>query len=287
MEFKSLATTPLEEILDAHNDAFSDYSQPMQLTLERFKSINIQRGVSYPLSIGAFNDQKLVGFILNSVRDWDGKLTAYDCGTGVRVDYRKQKIGKTMFKELIPLLKKENVHQYLLEVIKSNEPALELYKNQGFQIKRSFTCMAIEAVQLEKSLDLINKAKICDIRQEHTVDFNLIQDFWDFDPSWQNSNDSVLAVQSDFVYINAYLDEKLVGYVIINPKNGGIAHFGVDPAQRRKGIATNLLSSIVRDLDIKGIHLINIDEKSESTIEFLKHYGFEVFTEQYEMVLSL
>ena len=48
------------EILETHNNAFSDYAVEMNWTLPQFQSINKQRGVRYDLSIGAFDGDKLV-----------------------------------------------------------------------------------------------------------------------------------------------------------------------------------------------------------------------------------
>lgn len=40
--------------------------------------------------MGAFDNEELVGFVLNGFRNWYGKTTVYDTGTGVLPKYRRQ-----------------------------------------------------------------------------------------------------------------------------------------------------------------------------------------------------
>ena len=101
MEFVDLSQFSELEILDAHNKAFSDYEVPMQLSLESFKYFNQRRGVQYDLSFGAVEGNELVGFILNAIDIWEGKRTAYDCGTGVIPEFRQKGIGNQIFSELL------------------------------------------------------------------------------------------------------------------------------------------------------------------------------------------
>lgn len=38
------------------------------------------------------------------------------------------------------------------------------------------------------------------------------KEFWDVNPSWQNSIDSIDAVQEKFIYSIAYVNHNIVGY---------------------------------------------------------------------------
>ena len=53
MEFIDLSQITEIEIVETHNEAFSDYEVPMNLSLEIFEYFNRRRGVRYDLSIGA------------------------------------------------------------------------------------------------------------------------------------------------------------------------------------------------------------------------------------------
>ncbi len=89
IEFFPLNQFSESEILNTHNEAFSNYEVPMQLSLEVFRYFNSRRGVRYDLSLGAVEGKRLIGFILNAIDFWNGKLTAYDCGTGIIPEFRQ------------------------------------------------------------------------------------------------------------------------------------------------------------------------------------------------------
>ena len=79
-----------------------------------------RRGFNLDLSFGAFNKDQLVGFTLNGIGDWNGKLTAYDTGTGIIKEFRKKGVATKLFNESLPTLRENNISQYLLEVIRTN-----------------------------------------------------------------------------------------------------------------------------------------------------------------------
>lgn len=296
MDYRSLENISLEVILDAHNDAFSDYQVEMQLTLEQFSKINEQRGVSLQDSIGAFDGEKLIGFILNAVRMWNGKKTAYDCGTGVRKPYRNQKIGKFLFQTLVPALKKKGIAQYLLEVIQSNTAAYQLYANQGFCVSREFICMENREIQkLKKICKQHRKPEGIEILLHQLPDEKLDQFvekldvYWEKPPSWQNSIDSIKATPERYIFIGAYKsqDNDLIGYLIVNPKNGNIPQFGVKPLYRRLGVGCELFSYLLQMGDYKKLIILNVDSDANATVDFLNYLGFNTFIKQYEMINAL
>ncbi len=92
MEFKTLRKVQLEKIHEAFVDAFSDYQVKMDLPFSKFHHMMNRRGFSPELSLGAFSDGKLVGFVLNGHRIYEGKKTVYDMGTGVVKSHRRQGI---------------------------------------------------------------------------------------------------------------------------------------------------------------------------------------------------
>ena len=107
MEYKKLNNFSDTEITDCFNEAFSDYFQPIHVTEAQFQFMNRIRGAQYEKSIGAMENGKLIGLIINAIRKWDGELTAYDCGTGIVPDYRGKGISKEMFKRCLTMMKDE------------------------------------------------------------------------------------------------------------------------------------------------------------------------------------
>ncbi|MHA2392799.1 MAG: GNAT family N-acetyltransferase [Promethearchaeota archaeon] len=186
MEFIDLSQITESEIVETHNEAFSDYEIPMNLSLDMFKYFNLRRGVRYDLSIGAIDNGKLIGFILNAIDYWGGKLTPYDCGTGIIPEFRKKGIGNQIFNELLPILRKENVKQYLLEVIQNNTAAYNLYKKRNFKITREFDCLQGERLFIERNLkvDITDISTMSfNIQELKSIDWNIAKRFWDYYPS--------------------------------------------------------------------------------------------------------
>src|SRR5690554_5388605 len=149
LDFKTLENVNIEILHDAFVNAFSDYQIKINLPLWKFNNMLQRRGYSAKLSVGAFQDSELIGFVLNGARNWRGKTTAYDSGTGVIPKYRKQGITTNMFNKVLSMLHNNNIEHYLLEVIQSNKPAVNLYKKQGFTITRTFSCFRIEKAHIK------------------------------------------------------------------------------------------------------------------------------------------
>ncbi|UYP45789.1 hypothetical protein NEF87_002074 [Candidatus Lokiarchaeum ossiferum] len=287
MDFRTLDTISVEQILEAHNDAFSEYEVPMEFPIERFEQINKLRGVNYNLSIGAFEDQKLVGFILNGVGEWNGVLTAYDCGTGVIQGKQGKGIGGEMFKHLTPILIQNKVRQYLLEVMKGNEPAIRLYKGKGFEVIRHFDCIIAEKEKIKFNIpdsDFLKKLNFSIITNP---DWKLLKTFWDVTPSWQNSIDSIERLPNSFKIMTVSLSTEIIGYGVIEPRSGGILQIAIAPTHRKKKVGSKLLQKLIElSPNTPRIHLINLDESSKCSKYFFTQMGFESFSPQFEMSLN-
>ena len=288
IEYKLLSNTREEDILDTHNEAFSDYQVEMQLTLPRFHKINLLRGIRYELSIGAFDLDKLVGFTLNGIGMWNNKLTAYDCGTGVIGEYRNRGIADKMFNNLLPVLLENNITQYLLEVIKTNETAKNLYLKKGFKVQREFDCLMIDSEHLIKSTSEVEQIPYYVIKEIEIPNWDEMKEFWDNAPSWQNSIDSIKRLRDNFMIYGLFKNRTLLAYSVIESRSGGIIQFAVKKSYRRTKIGTILMQHIQKTLDgVRSFHIINIDKKCRSLLDFCVGLGFKSFTEQFEMVLDL
>ncbi|WP_330695028.1 GNAT family N-acetyltransferase [Lacrimispora sp.] len=134
LDYKSLNKTSIETLHEAFRNAFSDYQVEMNLSIETFKQMLQRRGYAPEISIGAFENVRLVGFVLNGLRSFNGKTTVYDIGTGVIIDYRRQGVTSNMLLNVKEILKEKQIEQYLLEAIRSNASAIQLYKKEGFKI---------------------------------------------------------------------------------------------------------------------------------------------------------
>ncbi|BCN31153.1 GNAT family N-acetyltransferase [Anaeromicropila herbilytica] len=283
VSYNTLEDISIEELHKTFLEVFSDYQVKIEMPLSKFQEMLQQRGCIQKASIGAFQNQKLVGFVLNGIRDWNGKITSYDVGTGVIATYRKQGITSNMFEHSKQLLQKMKVEQYLLEVLQTNTSAVQLYKKQGFHILRDFECFCLDK-------NKYNMKAIYPVENSNTMNQNVwikLKECWDFEPSWQNSIESINAASDKFIYSLVYLNDTIVGYGVIDKKAGDILHIAVNKNHRRKGIGSSILTDLIKNSESNRISVLNVESQSKSIVNFLFKVGFENYVNQYEMVLKL
>jgi ribosomal protein S18 acetylase RimI-like enzyme len=254
------------------------------MTKEQFKIMNVRRGLDYCLSVGAFDDDgRMVGLALNGSDLWDAEFTAYDMGTGVVPEFRRKGVADGMFDFLIPGLRQAGVKQYLLEVIRSNEKAFNLYKKKGFRVTRQFECFIAEVGALKPK----KTAEGISIKPMENLDWSLFESFWDWRPSWQNSINSVKRSQSLGIVLGAFAGARCVGYGVVYPESGDIPQFAVEKTFRRKGVGSLIMKALLRESRRGRLGVVNVDGSSEATLSFLTNLGFKNFAGQYEMMLEL
>lgn len=284
--YETLDNIDTQTLHRAFIEAFSDYQVSMNLSLEAFQKMLVRRGYSPEISIGAFTEpgHELVGFILNGMRMWDRARTAYDLGTGVTPLHRQQGISSRMFQSVREELKRNQVEQYLLEVLQNNKAAFELYKKQGLSITRNFSFHKLEqgcfhAKELTYDIEYLTKVD--------SDTWEQLQLLWDFSPSWQNSMDSIRAVERQFVYAVVRQEKKIVGYGIVDSATGDVPQVAVLPKYRRKGIATNIVAALIKHSKGEQLRVVNVDDTCEGMKLFLHEIGFETIGHQYEMMLTI
>ncbi|MEG0249345.1 MAG: GNAT family N-acetyltransferase [Peptostreptococcus sp.] len=290
LEYRSLEETSIETLHKAFLNAFSDYEVNMDFSLEKFKNMLQRKSYLAKISMGVFDNGLLVGFVMNGFRVINGKTTAYDMGTGVVADYRRKGITSSMLLNIKKILKDEGIKQYLLEVIQTNNSAVELYKKEGFKVIRDLQCFKMKKKDyLYKDDCNINSYKIENVDKTEFKKFKTeeLMAFWDFEPSWQNSMDSVKALADNFSYSFAFHDNKIVGYGIIDKNTGDIVQLAVDKNHRRNDISKCILHHLFKATNSDDITVNNIDSKGSETIKSLKKLGFEHNVDQFEMIIGM
>ncbi len=278
--YRTLEKTDLHALHTAFLAAFSDYQVKMDFPFASFERMMRRRGLTPELSVGAFEGDRLIGFSLTALRSRNGIPTAYDIATGIVPEYRRQGITDEIFLREKALLNKQHVAQYLLEVIRENSPAVQLYQKQGFKIQREFSCFRIDRDRLTPRARHLAE-------QADGIDFTQGETFWDFEPSWQNSIASVSAVPEAFVCDVVRLNGEIVGYGMIERETGDIPQLAVNPKFRRIGIGTSLLAGLAKHTEMEEIRVLNVETLQEGVLHFLTVLGFERYVSQQEMLLPL
>lgn len=279
-----LRDTHLDQLFETFNEAFSDYALPSTLTETQFRQHLDTNGVDVCRSVGCFDGDKMIGFSLNGFGEWNHLQTVYDAGTGVIPDKRRQGISNAIFNFMLPVLKADGVEQFLLEVITTNEPAINLYKKLGFEIGRELALFKSETFENpdEQTRDRF------ELREMSEANWSLFESFWDAQPSWQNSPASIARVPDSKRIVGAFAGDVCVGYVIYSKVMGGVAQLAVDKPHRNRGIASALLAHVQNTRNPEhDVRIVNADTSLTGAMRFFARRGFGEIVRQFEMTKPL
>jgi len=274
----------LAELFQSFTEAFSDYIVPFALTETQFRNHIKLTAVDLNRTVGCFENGQMIGFSLNGFGDWNGLPTVYDAGTGVLPAYRRQGISRAMFEFMLPEFERHGFKQVVLEVITSNSGAIRLYEGLGFRISRDLLllqCDARPAFEVEVDPELSIKA----IDQP---DWRAFKEFWNGEPSWQNSPESIDRSLAMKTTLGAYVNGSCVGYMIFSSRFGRISQLAVAKEARRSGVATALIQAMHEKIEPGfSAQVINIDASLIDATALFKKCGYFERLRQYEMVLEI
>ncbi|KAB1230124.1 GNAT family N-acetyltransferase [Chryseobacterium viscerum] len=277
MEFKTLASTSIDEILSVFNHSFSDYIVPFHLTKEVLISKIAAEKLDMNISVGAFEEGRLVSFILQAEKIENGEKTIYNGGTGVVPESRGKGLVRKMYDFIIPILKERNANILLLEVIEGNQNAIRAYENLGFTIVRRLLCFNGNINKGKENAEVF-------IQELKDFQWEKLCLFWDIEPSWQGSVFVLEPMPEHYVTQGAYDGERLVGYIIYGPASKKIYQIAVDKNYRNQGIGTMLFNAILQKNNGQPIALNNVDDSSENISKFLSEkIGLNNWLSQFEM----
>ncbi|MFT3681490.1 MAG: GNAT family N-acetyltransferase [Ferruginibacter sp.] len=279
MIFKTLKDIPVNVLLESFNLSFSDYLVPFHLSKEQLENKMASENIRPEFSSGAFDNEKLIGFILHGYDVVNNIKTVYNGGTGVIPSQRGHKLTSKLYQFIIPLLQREDIKKVQLEVIKENTAALKVYENTGFHVERNLNCY-------RGKIEIKSRPTGFEIKPLTVYDWEELQNFWDWQPAWQNSATAVSNLKETNTAAGAYKNNQLVGYIIYNPVTKRIQHFAVQKDHRNKGIGRQLFEYIALQNN-NELTLINIDGNAKDTNDFLAAIGLKTFITQYEMIKLL
>lgn len=278
MQIRQLTQQDIPDLLKALNGAFADYIVPFQLNAEQLQFKMMSENIISEWSIGVFEAEKLIAFIMHGVRTMNEKTVVYNAGTGLLPNYRGHGLVGKMYDYIQPFFEENNVNQLVLEVIESNQSAIRAYEKNGFTIQRKLLCFGGE-LQPKQHL---NTATIKPLQNFVWKDF---QSFWDIFPSWQSAIPSMNVVQPKA--LGAFVEDDLVGYLLFNPNNKRIYHIAVASQYRRKKIGTQLFAELKVHLLNEKVLINNVDEAAKNLRLFLEKQGLTNDINQFEMLKNL
>lgn len=277
----SLGNVGFDGVAEAFLAAFEDYG--LQLDRDKLRAMLTRRGADLNLSAGAFDgDGRLVSFIVNGIGLYGGVKTAYDTGTGTIKSCRGLGLTDRIFSSWIDVLREAGVKQYLLEVLTDNVPAVKIYTRQGFEITRGFNCYS--STGLGEAPHAVDGLRIVKSSPGQIAE---LQRFNDFEPSWQNSVESLARAAGNVDCLVALVDGEPVGFGVTESRYGDIAQIAVVPEFRRHGIGTALLHELMGLNKASEVRVVNVDASCSSLNAFLEARGFNLTCTQHEMLKKL
>ncbi len=271
MEVKSLDTVGFSVLMDCFHSAFDNYYVKMPTDNDYYKERWAMAGVQLNLSYGMFENDHLVGFIINAIDTRGGVVVAFNTGTGVLPEYRGQRIVRSIYEFAIPRLKKYGVTVCQLEVIKDNTPAIKAYQNIGFSISKNYKCYQ-GAIEIDAAINDYLLEKV----DSQYFDWDMFQQS---EYSWDNHLNTI--VKGSYHYYCITIDGHEDSYFVINPESGYVPQFKVLNHSNNNWIR---LFAGIQTIS-KTIKINNVDEKLTEKIEALKKVGMTNTVDQYEMEL--
>ncbi len=263
--------------------AFADYALDMSYLSEtHLYNRAVKNGVDFAQSVGAFDDERMVGFTLIGTDHWYGAPSAFDIATGIVEPYRGKGLATRMLDYAIERLRAKGIKRVVLEVLQENGPAIAAYQKANFEINREIDCFELEPADLR-----IRSPETESVRIEYgqRVEVAEFAGAFDWEPSWENSLASIGRIPDEVVVLVASFEGKRAGVMAYYPALGWILTLAVIPDCRRQGVATALICRLAEEIGegVSSIKLLNVPREDRGMTSFLEAAGFRAFTRQFEM----
>jgi ribosomal protein S18 acetylase RimI-like enzyme len=249
------------------------------LTKEQLATKMIADKTDLELSVGVFENQKLIAFILHGSDTTNNQKIVYNGGTGVIPEKRGSGLTKQMYMFNLPDLEKNGVEKIVLEVVSNNIPAIKSYKKIGFRTTRELVCFKGNFQTSKSNIE-------AEIKELKNYQWSILESFWDVNTTWQNSKNAMSRMKGDNDSLGAYINNQLVGYIIYTAKSNRIQQLAVHKDFRKLGIASKLIAQMTQKYG-SSFSVINVDKNAKNITSFFNSVGFENYIEQLEMELIL
>ena len=277
---QSLACIDIQTLRSCFNASFKQYYKPVQLNRDQFAEKLIVEAIDLKLSFGLFDQDELVGFILNGIDIAADKKVAYNAASGILPEYRGYRLSYLLFEHSIRQLKEAGVTKITLEVIEQNLPARRVYEKLGFSVVRTLNSYIGKPV--------LNELLPIEVETLSSPDWELIRKNCEWKPSWQFSTNCIKRAQSNYtLQVACSSNHQPVAYCISNFNTGNVAHFGCSDIDSKEKYLTALFKQVNGGNNNQGTSVINVDTNALYANTFLLSIGLHRYLTSCEMELTL
>lgn len=272
---KSLKDVSFADMKDCFHLAFSDYAIPLQLTEEQLRAHLLASGAEKALSYGAFSENKMVGFILNSCGIYNGEQAVFDVGTGVIPAYRGKRVFTELFLFAQQELCKQGVKKYYLEVLQENHRAIQAYTKQGFVPVRELCVLRLSADGQNATDSAVSSAAL------QQFDFGKADHCIRVQPSFEHCTDVLQKNPQLYQVCYKQENEKITAFCVFSKDSGNAVQLGYADMRALQEVMQWLMARFSR------IIMKNIDRRYPAVLEMLGSLGAVEVAGQLEMVKEL
>lgn len=254
-------------------------------------------GYDKDTSVALFSDDgNLEAIILTSSGTWNGLkalfINAFLVNDGI---FNNALFSfKDKFTHLLLELAKKTLSKHydtiLLEAEYSNNRILDLFKVLPLLHSRILTNYIIDKDILLKNTKIAYEKTLADgfkIEETNIDELKSYRSFMDSRPGWltredsisQEKGDTLIAIKTEFGSVSAIC--------VFNEKTGVVSRLATMPLSRSKGFASSLLHYVAEKSKSKTISVVDINDKNEEAVNFLKSKGFEIDIVKTEYTFSL
>ena len=283
IKYSNCSNATFGDVHNAFQMGFSDYLINMEMPEKVFRDKFFgPEGNQLENSFIAYDNDKPVGLILGGIRDYGG-IKTLRCGTlCIDPDYRARGIGKELYKYHKQVAIDNNCKQMFLEVVTSNERAINLYKKLGYEI--IYNLNYYEYQQKGDNVDFASNPSI-EVKAITFEDVKTLSpQLMDIHFNWQNSFDYI-ELLDNLVHYGVYQGTELIGALCMSLR-GNIYFVWTKPIYRHKGIATSMIARAIEDMKLNKLSISFTNNASLTNFLRLHNFKKEEFA-QYEMYLPL
>ncbi|MET1415163.1 GNAT family N-acetyltransferase [Roseibium sp. HPY-6] len=267
-----------EELCAAMNAAFSDYEVPLRMTIEKFRDFQKQRGYSAEHSFVSVKGSEIAGFWLSSAPRPAFAGRSYAISVGTDPHHRRQGIVRRLSETVVEKQKSEGATGLQLEVITTNEKAVNAYRSFGFETQRTLRVCRVPKSGLP--IPDPDNLKLQALTLEDLPDNESL--YFDTQPTPQNSRAALISLRDKIHLFGVRQNGSLAGWAA-SYADGSVAQIGVHKDHRRRGIGRALLNRLGTSVTSDHLTFVNVDAAAENTNAFLDKAGAEDHLRQFEM----
>ncbi|NNF20415.1 MAG: GNAT family N-acetyltransferase [Saprospiraceae bacterium] len=268
MNIRALTAHDFDNLIDCLLKAFEGYfvefPTDKKYWKNRFKAARVDMSLCY----AAFENERMIGFIITGVDVHKGKKTAFNSGTGVLKEFRGRKLVDQIYNYAFPHFRNAGIKKCMLEVITENYKAIRVYERIGFKIDRKLLCYSgfispVEQVFITPSAfdEIPDKFKKAELY------------------AWDHMDEAIAIAEPDSFLVKDR-NGILAGYITLNTSNGNI--YQIDALPNNYDL---VLSAIA--LVSKKVKINNIDSSRVELIEAIEKKNLLNTINQWEMEMTI